>query len=101
MEIVSSIVLVVGLSFIIEYLTNILKELVTLKTEYPYPLLISLTLGVTLGLLLQVDFFTALGFQPVNQLVAYIATGLIAAGGSKGVHELIAKLRASRQDICD
>ena len=98
---IENIIYIIFLAVIVEYLTNILKQFIpdSLETEFPIPLLISLVLGITLGLFVRVDVLSALGFEPVNQTVSYITTGLIASGGSTAVHELIAKLRASREDL--
>ena len=69
--------------------------------EYPVPmpLVLSMLIGICLGLLVKVDILSAIGFEPVNLTISYVITGLIASGGSTAVHELISKLRASRQDI--
>ena len=93
-----NVILIVFLAIIIEYIVNIVKPIFP-DTSYPIPLIISLILGVGLGLLVRVDLLTAIGFQPVNQMVSYVITGLMASGGSTAVHELISKLRASRSDI--
>ena len=91
-------VVIILLSVIVEYIVNLIKPLIP-KTNYPVPLIISLIVGVGLGLLVRVDILSAIGFEPINLTVSYVITGLIASGGSTAVHELISKLRASRQDI--
>ena len=95
---INNIVMIILLSVIVEYIVNLIKPLIP-ETNYPVPLIISLIVGMGLGLLVRVDILTAIGFEPVNLTVSYVITGLIASGGSTAVHELIAKLRASREDL--
>lgn len=95
---INNIVMIILLSVIVEYIVNLIKPLIP-ETNYPVPLIISLIVGVGLGLLVRVDILTSIGFEPVNLTVSYILTGLIASGGSTAVHELISKLRSSREDI--
>ena len=95
---INNIVMIILLSVIVEYIVNLLKPLMP-ESEYPVPLILSLVIGVCLGLLVRVDILSAVGFEPVSLTVSYVITGLIASGGSTAVHELIAKLRASREDL--
>ena len=95
---IENVVMIILLSVIVEYIVNLLKPLMP-ESEYPVPLILSLVIGVCLGLLVRVDILSAVGFEPVSLTVSYVITGLIASGGSTAVHELISKLRASRQDI--
>lgn len=94
----NEVILILMLAILVEYMTNIVKNLIP-ETIYPLPLLISLIIGVGLALTVKVDILQSLGFQPVYEVVGYITTGLIVSGGSTAVHELISKLRASREDI--
>ena len=95
---INNIVMIILLAIIVEYIVNLIKPLMP-ESEYPVPLILSLVIGVCLGLLVRVDILSAVGFEPVSLTVSYVITGLIASGGSTAVHELISKLRASRQDI--
>lgn len=95
---IENIVMIILLSVIVEYIVNVLKPLMP-ETSYPVPLVLSMVIGICLGLLVKVDILSAVGFEPVNLTVSYVITGLITSGGSTAVHELVAKLRASRQDI--
>lgn len=95
---INNILMIILLSVIVEYIVNLIKPLMP-ETSYPVPLVLSMVIGICLGLLVKVDILSAVGFEPVNQSISYVVTGLIASGGSTAVHELIAKLRASRQDV--
>ena len=97
---INNIVMIVLLSVIVEYIVNLIKPLMP-ETDYPIPLIISLVFGIALAVVVKADILTAVGFSPSYLIISYIVTGLIVSGGSTAVHELISKLRASRQDIQD
>jgi hypothetical protein len=100
METLNGVLAVLFLAIITEYLTNLIKPLIPKhETEYPITLLISLVLGIILALLLEVDFFAAIGMPSVNDYAAKVFTGIIASGGSTAVHELIQRARTDRYDI--
>ena len=94
----NQIILIIMLAILVEYIVNIIKPLIP-EVNYPIPLIISLVVGVGLALIVQVDILLALGYEPINGVAGCIVTGLIVSGGSAAVHELISKLRASRNDI--
>lgn len=95
------LVLIIILAGIVEYLTKIFKQFIpeSIKSKFPFPLLISLIIGVIISLTVKLDILRMFGFTTFYPVVSYILTGLIAAGGSAGVHELISKLRDSRNNI--
>jgi len=99
--VVGGLVLVLILAGIVEYLTKIFKQFIpeSIKDKFPFPLLISLIIGVILSLTVKLDILRMFGFVTFYPYVSYVLTGLIAAGGSTGVHELISKLRDSRNNI--
>ena len=94
----NNIVMIILLSVIVEYIVNLIKPLMP-ETSYPVPLVISLVIGIALAVVVKADILTAVGFNPEYLIISYIVTGLIVSGGSTAVHELIAKLRASREDL--
>jgi len=95
---IENLILIILLSVIVEYLVNVIKPLIP-ETDYPIPLVISLVIGIALAVVVKADILTAVGFSPSYLIISYIVTGLIVSGGSTAVHELIAKLRASREDL--
>jgi len=95
---INNIVMIILLSVIVEYIVNLIKPLMP-ETSYPVPLVISLVIGIALAVVVKADILTAVGFNPEYLIISYIVTGLIVSGGSTAVHELIAKLRASREDL--
>ena len=96
---IALIVTILMLATIVEYLVNVIKPLLDFNVEYPLPRVYALVVGVGLSLLVGADFFVAVGFESVNPIAAQIITGVMISGGSTAIHELIAKLRASREDI--
>lgn len=90
--------LVIALALVVEYITNILKPLVPNieNIKYPIPLVIALAVGITLTLTTQINLLNIIGLNTTNQYIGFITTGVIIAGGSTAVHELLAKLRESR-----
>ena len=94
----NEIILILMLAIIVEYIVNIIKPLVP-DIDYPVPLILSLVIGVALALIVRIDILVALGFEPISEFAGCFLTGLIVSGGSSAVHELIAKLRSSRDDL--
>lgn len=94
------IVSVLMLAILVEYIVKIVKPCLP-DTRYPLPLIAAMVIGIGLAVLVHADVLSVLGFEPSNRLIAEIVTGFIIAGGSSGLHELIAKLRASRDDIAN
>lgn len=96
---ISLVLTVILLAILTEYLVNLIKPLFTYKGAYPVPILIAMVIGVGLSLLTKADILTALDLEPINNIASYIVTGLVVSGGSSAIHELLAKLRGSRNDI--
>lgn len=97
---ITDITLFLVMSIIMEYVVGILTEkLPTAFTKYVNANIISLLIGIILAFMFKLDIFASLGLQTSWVIVAWLITGVLLAGGSKLWHELIAKLRASRQDI--
>ncbi|MGB4610914.1 MAG: hypothetical protein WBH77_09880 [Saccharofermentanales bacterium] len=101
--IVGAAVLVGFLSAIVSHLTNFFKQLIPKKlkekTDFQFPIIMSIVIGVALGLTVRIDILRRLGFTVFYPYVSYILTGLMAATGSSGWHEFLRKARASRKYI--
>ena len=95
--------LLMFLTITTELITKILKQFIPKKikekVDFQFPLLISVIVGITLSFTFKMDIFRMFGFVAFYPNVAYVAIGLIAAGGSPWVHEYLSKLRASRADL--
>lgn len=100
MEILTSLFTLVIFAVIVEFAVNVLKGLVPAGvSKYITPLIQAAAVGVLLALAFGINIFTMLGYASTVPIVGEIVTGLIISAGSVPVHELIAKLRASRDDI--
>lgn len=56
-------------------------------------------LGVLFAFLFRLDVFAMFGYTAQLPAVAYVMTGLILSAGASPIHELIEKVRASRDTI--
>lgn len=56
-------------------------------------------LGVLFAFLLRLDVFSMLGYTAQLPVVAYFITGLILSAGASPIHELIEKVRVSRDTM--
>ena len=100
MELLTSLFLFVILSIVVEHIVNVLKQLLPSKIgPVEMPLLLAVIVGIATAVLTSTDLLSMLGFTVSQPAAAWVLTGIACAGGSKMAHELIAKLRASRQDI--
>ena len=52
--------------------------------------------GVLFALMFNIDFFALIGYETSLPIVSKVVTGLILSSGSTAIHELLAKLRESR-----
>lgn len=84
-------------AIIIEFVVGVLKEkLPAVVIKYINPNILSLLFGVAVAFAFGLDIFSALGMATAWLWLAYLLTGILLAGGSKLWHELISKLRESR-----
>jgi hypothetical protein len=100
---IATLVLVLMLATVVQYLVDLIKKAVPAKTIGGVQLapIYAAVIGVTTAVTFQVGLLTAVGFQTPYAMADWVITGLILSGGSSVVHELIAKLRASRNLIQD
>jgi formate hydrogenlyase subunit 3/multisubunit Na+/H+ antiporter MnhD subunit len=91
-----SVVLV--LSILVQFLVDRIKTVVPYKAVWKLELapIYALVLGVVLAFVTKVDIIASLGFETISE-VGYVVTGIVVSGGSSAVHELLAKLRESRE----
>ena len=99
MELAGTLALLVVLSMIVEFVTDIIKKIIPLKAigSVEVPLIISLIVGIVVALTTRANIFDGIGVVVDPIATAYIFTGIIISAGSKGVHELVSKLRESRK----
>ena len=100
MNIAMALTMILILSMVVEAVVSVLKKVLPEKIgRLELPILLSIVVGIALAVLTQSDLLTAIGFNVSIAWVSWVVTGIASGGGSKVVHELISKIRASRQDV--
>lgn len=100
MNIAMALTMILILSMVVEAVVAVLKKILPEKIgRLELPILLSIVVGIALAVLTQSDLLTAIGFNVSIAWVSWVVTGIASGGGSKVVHELISKIRASRQDV--
>lgn len=95
----NAVTVIVVFAILIQFLVDRVKEIVGDKVMNIVKAPVwAVAFGVLFALMFNIDFFALIGFSSQIPIVAKIITGLILSSGSTGVHELIAKLRESREE---
>lgn len=90
----------IAVAIIIEYAVAVLTDkLPAAVVKYLTANILSLLLGVLIAFAFRLDLFTVIGQTTAWLWLAYLITGILLAGGSKLWHELISKLRESREGV--
>lgn len=90
------VVFAILIQFLVDRVKNLVGEKVMNIVKAPVWAVI---FGVLFALMFDIDFFALIGYSSQLPIVAKIITGLIISSGSSGVHELLAKLRESREVV--
>lgn len=95
----SALTIIVIFAILIQFLVDRVKELVGDKVMNIVKAPVwAVAFGVLFALMFNIDFFVLIGYSSQIPIIAKIITGLILSSGSTGVHELVAKLRKSREE---
>jgi hypothetical protein len=80
-------------------ITAILVERIVEYISQPFPsipkygkLVLSLVLGILFAVFLQLDVFVLLGVEPVSPYAGQVLTGLVFAGGSNLVNDILKRV---------
>lgn len=85
------------LATMVQFITEIIKGWLPEKVlKYITPPIIAAVLGVLVALVFNIDAFAIAGYNAAVPFVGCILTGVILSAGSSAIHELIAKIRDSR-----
>ncbi len=96
----NAVTIIVVFAILIQFLVDRVKNLVGEKVMNIVKAPVwAVTFGVLFALMFDIDFFALIGYSSQLPIVAKIITGLIISSGSSGVHELLAKLRESREVV--
>jgi len=100
MEVLSALLQLIVLATVVQFLTDIIKGwLPEIVLKYITPVIISAIVGISIAVMFGIDFFGMIGYVTEYLIFAQILTGIILSAGSAAIHELIAKLRESRETI--
>ena len=85
------------LATMVQFITEIVKGWLPAKVlKYIRPPIIAAVLGVLVALVFNIDAFSIAGYRAAVPYVGCILTGIILSAGSAAIHELIAKIRDTR-----
>lgn len=88
------------LAIIVEAIVEVVKPLFPEKIiGIQMPVLLGIVFGIVVTLIAGYNVFEPLGFSISSKVLGEVLTGILAGGGSKLAHELVSKLRASRDDL--
>lgn len=81
----------------VQFITEIVKGWLPAKVlKYIRPPIIAAVFGVLVALVFNIDAFSIAGYSSTVPYVGCILTGIILSAGSVAIHELIAKIRDTR-----
>ncbi len=96
-ENISTLIVIFVFAIVTQFFVDRVKDIAGEKVMKVIPAPIwSLVFGVLFALMFDIDFFAMIGYQSSLPTISKVFTGLIFSSGSSGVHELLAKLRESR-----
>lgn len=85
------------LATMVQFITEIVKGwLPDVVLKYIRPPIIAAIFGVLVALVFNIDVFALAGYTANVPLVGCILTGIVLSAGSAAIHELIAKIRSTR-----
>ncbi|MBE0432402.1 hypothetical protein IBX73_02920 [candidate division WOR-3 bacterium] len=96
------VVAVVGLSLIIERVTDKILYLVPARSRKLYAWLVSTTLGLLISFLFRFGLMKELGLAASSQIadwLDYLITGIMLAAGSEPVHSLVGVLAMKNAEL--
>lgn len=95
----TALITIVLLATLVQYLVDIIKNIVPITEVKGVKLapIYAALVGVAMACLTKTDILSVLGYESGIEAAGWIITGLIVSGGSSAVHELISKLRESRE----
>lgn len=93
-------IVIIVFAILIQFLVDQIKQILGTKImQHIQPVLIAVILGILFAFMFDLDFFKILKMQSKIPIINYILTGLILSSGAPAIHELLAKLRESRDSI--
>lgn len=99
---VGIVVAVLGLSLIIERVTDKILHLIPARSREPYAWCISMGLGLLISFLFRFGLMKELGLAASSQIadwLDYLVTGVMLAAGSEPVHSLVGVLAMKKAEL--
>lgn len=100
LETSKAVTIMLVFAILVQFLVDRVKDIVGEKIMgYVKAPVWAALLGVLFAFFFRLDVFAMFGYTAQLPAVAYIMTGLILSAGAAPIHELIEKVRASRDTI--
>jgi len=100
LETSKAVAIILTFAVLVQFLVDRIKDIVGEKVMgYVKAPVWAALLGVLFAFLFQLDVFAMFGYSAQLPALSYIITGLILSAGASPIHELIEKIRASRDTI--
>jgi|GEM_PF-939352 len=93
---------VLGLSLIIERVTDKILHLVPARARRPYAWLVSTVLGLLVSFIFRFGIMKELGLVAGSEIAAwldYLVTGILLASGSEPVHSIVTALAIKKDEL--
>ncbi|MBQ9387130.1 MAG: hypothetical protein IJU01_00535 [Lachnospiraceae bacterium] len=85
---------IVAIAIVIETLTEYLKRMLPELASHTWVvLLLTVVLGITAAIAFNADIFAELGFDSDIPLFGRVITGLLCAGGSNMIYDIISRIQ--------
>lgn len=100
LETSKAVAIVLVFATLVQFLVDRIKEIAGEKVMgYIKAPVWAALVGILLAFMFRLDVFAMLGYTAQLPVLAYIITGLILSAGAAPIHELIEKVRGSRDYI--
>lgn len=100
LETSKAVAVLLAFAILVQFLVDRIKAIVGEKVMgYVKAPVWAAALGILFAFLFGLDVFAMFGYTAQLPALAYIITGLILSAGAAPIHELIEKVRASRDTI--
>ena len=100
LETSNAVTIILVFAVLVQFLVDRIKDIVGEKVMgYVKAPVWAALLGILIAFLFQLDVFAMFGYTAQLPAMAYVMTGLILSAGAAPIHELIEKVRTSRDTI--
>ena len=98
--VVETIVMLLAMAAIVQFLVDRIKAVLPERVQkYVTPPAISICLSVLLAFMFELNMFSAAGWFTQYRYLAQLLTAIAISAGADPLHNMFAKIRATRLDI--